>query len=650
MKSLDGVLMFHLNLCYSSIEVERRGEVVRACYWPLLRLLDRLPDLRIALEASGHTLELVDELDTEWTARLRELVAQGRVELVGSGDTQLIGPLVPASVNGWNQRLGQEGYERLVGVRPRVALVNEMAWSQGMVDHYLDAGYAAVLMEWNNPRLSHPEWSNELRYGPVRTPAPSGREIDLLWVDTTAFQKFQRVVCEEIDQDEYREWILGHRGSGRRVLFLYANDAEIFDFRPGRYDTEPRPAEASEWARIEQVLRGVMEDGLTFKTPGQVLEEHAGDRPCVVLSSAADPVPVKKQPKYNVTRWALSGRDDVGVNAACFARCANLERDGGGSEEWRQLCRQWGSDQRTHLTEARWKLLCQSLADVRRVTAPGSGSEGSALREPARIERRGRRLEVATAGVDLTLNTRRGLAIEAARFAVLGDRPVLGTLEHGFFDHIHWTADFYSGHTVAEVPGHRRVADLQAVEPVVLQEVGALRVRTEVPTAMGPLGKELVLEDERLTLSVDFSAWGERPAGSLRTAILTLHPELVDEGLWIECRNGGLPERFEVRPPCDHGRGTSPFVSASAAFGASEGPLVLHTVHGSLALEWDRTLCAALPLLTCVEVDGRWLTRLSFSLSEMDDTHRAGARLPERFSLTLTPRAPGPHDPCNSSQ
>ena len=30
--------VFHLNIAYSSIEDEQRPEVIRRCYWPLLRL------------------------------------------------------------------------------------------------------------------------------------------------------------------------------------------------------------------------------------------------------------------------------------------------------------------------------------------------------------------------------------------------------------------------------------------------------------------------------------------------------------------------------------------------------------------------------------------------------------------------------------
>ena len=37
-----------------------------------------------------------------------------------------------------------------------------------------------------------------------------------------------------------------------------------------------------------------------------------------------------------------------------------------------------------------------------------------------------------------------------------GAGPLLGTLPLGHFDDIEWAADFYSGHTVLEVPGEKR--------------------------------------------------------------------------------------------------------------------------------------------------------------------------------------------------
>ena len=141
---------YHLNLSYSSVEEARRAEVIERCYWPLLEMVRDL-DLSVGIEASALTLEQAAERDPGWVEALRELCTGGPCTFVGSGYVQLIGPLVPPEVNRANQVAGTERYEALLGFRPRIALVNEQTFSAGMVRHYLDAGYRAIVMEWDNP-------------------------------------------------------------------------------------------------------------------------------------------------------------------------------------------------------------------------------------------------------------------------------------------------------------------------------------------------------------------------------------------------------------------------------------------------------------------------------------------------------------------
>src|SRR5579863_423326 len=88
--------LFHLNLAFSSIEEAQRGEVIRRCYWPLLRLAkDHGP---IGAEATGFTLEEIASRDPDWCAEATRLIERGRIEFIGSGYAQIIGPLVPAAV------------------------------------------------------------------------------------------------------------------------------------------------------------------------------------------------------------------------------------------------------------------------------------------------------------------------------------------------------------------------------------------------------------------------------------------------------------------------------------------------------------------------------------------------------------------------
>jgi predicted glycosyl hydrolase (DUF1957 family) len=124
-------LMFHLNLAYSSVEEEEWPEVIRKCYWPLLRLTRNL-DIPLGIEASGYTLETAAAIDPGWIEEFRRLTRHGPAEFIGSGYAQIIGPLVPSEVNRINLALGNQIYERFLGFRPQIALVNEQAYSAGL--------------------------------------------------------------------------------------------------------------------------------------------------------------------------------------------------------------------------------------------------------------------------------------------------------------------------------------------------------------------------------------------------------------------------------------------------------------------------------------------------------------------------------------
>ena len=135
---LNVFALFHLNLAFSSIEEEQRADVVKNCYGPLLDLAERHGP--IGIEATAYTLKAIAQCDPAWLKRLAALIQTDRVEFIGSGYAQMIGPLVPAGMVAANLRLGHAAYRELLGVTPRIALVNEQAYSGGLVGAYLDAG------------------------------------------------------------------------------------------------------------------------------------------------------------------------------------------------------------------------------------------------------------------------------------------------------------------------------------------------------------------------------------------------------------------------------------------------------------------------------------------------------------------------------
>lgn len=364
---LDLFTAFHLNLDFSCVAPEDAGRVLDRCAWPLVDLL-RIPGVSLGLEAPASSLSLLATLDPLLLDAIRDAVAAGRLELVGSGLAQVILPLVPAAVGAHDLRRGQEVYRELLGEAPRVAYLHEQTYAAGLVPLYRDAGYAALIAEWENPASAH-GWAAAERYRAAWIGGTGGSRIAGLWNSSVVFQRVQRWAHGEIDLDEVLALLASHVDPATpRALCLYGNDAEVFDHRPGsgalRYGSGPQ----GEWERVAVLLRALAADPrFALITPSAALAAHPPQGDPVRLESADAPLPAKKQAKYNVTRWAVCGRDNVRRNARCHALARRLDvaealaraHGGAGTPEGAvargrdALGRLWGSDLRTHTTDAR---------------------------------------------------------------------------------------------------------------------------------------------------------------------------------------------------------------------------------------------------------------------------------------------------------
>ena len=108
-----------------------------------------------------------------------------------------------------------------------------------------------------------------------------------------------------IPLDAYLRFVRARSAPTTRALCLYASDAEIFDFRPGRFRTEEKLSEHSEWERIGKALEAVTgEPEIRLVGPSQALKlaDCDGGGEALQLESPNCPVPVKKQRKYNLAR------------------------------------------------------------------------------------------------------------------------------------------------------------------------------------------------------------------------------------------------------------------------------------------------------------------------------------------------------------
>lgn len=350
---------FHANLDFSALPDADRALVISRCYWPLLALPER-HGIPIGFELSARTLTILAREDPEWLKRFASLVERGLAEVIGSGWAQIVAPLAPVEVNRENLRFGREGYRELLGFEPTTYFVGEQTYAEGLMPLFAEAGAARVIMEWNNPAARRKEL-RALRGQPVRWDGGSESSPVILWNDSVIFQKAQRVSHGVIPTSEFDGLLnrIVSKGTSESIC-IYGGDVEIFDYRPSR--TVPLASDGErEIDRLVGLLERLSRDPrFEFSLPRNVVEEDAL-LPRVHLASASDPLPCKKQPRYNPTRWAVSGRDGFGMNTRCYsllqsnravrALSGGLPGTSTRSNENRALVELWRSDFRTRATE-----------------------------------------------------------------------------------------------------------------------------------------------------------------------------------------------------------------------------------------------------------------------------------------------------------
>ena len=630
-------VVFHINLAFSSIEEEERATVIERCYWPLLKLARDFP---IGVEATGYTLSRIQEIDPEWIAELRSLISDNKVEFVGSGAVQMIGPLVAPEVTRQNLALGNKDYEALLGVRPSLALVNEQAYSPGLLPLYQQAGYQSIMLDWAEAASHHPEWPSGLS-GRPQTILGAGVEMPVVWSDAISFQKFQRYAHGELSAEEYFEFLSLQQEKGAKAIPLYTSDAEVFDYRPGRFQSEANLGGAVEYERIRLLLTAMQKSGVAnFVLPSEVLSSLDQNAEPLKIESAAAPVTVKKQRKYNLLRWGLTGRSDLRLNTYCWRRLTQLQKQGNASEEdWRSLLHIWASDFRTHITKRRWEKLQQSLELLPPSDKPTSRI-GTTNPSDVHVEEQGRNLVIQTSKGHLVLNCYRGMAIQAFGFggyepAIAGapaENSLIGTLAHGFFDDIEYGADFYSGHMVFEPADAGKISDLSRCIPsqVLSSETGELTLVAQISTGMGVIKKSIIFNVLEHSVTIEYELPDElRLWGSLRIGHVMLNPRAFDRNsLFFASHNGGddleyhtLVENNEL-VSIDHGRPVNKLVSASTALGMTGGQLVIGDKSKKVVLSMARTDAAGLGMIACQQVKESFFVRALISVRETDETAR----------------------------
>lgn len=638
---LTSFLLFHQNLAFSSIHEDRRLDVIQNCYWPLLDIIERM-QIKTCIEATGWTLEECARLDSAYIAKLRVLIESGLVELVGSGYCQIIGPLVPYRVNYENQRLGRLVYRELLSVSPTSALINEMAYSPGCLDAYSDTNYQKLFMDCDNVALAagFNDKSALTRHKYLSNSA--GTKLKAIWTDSILFQKFQRLAHGQITFDEYLEDFQSFIEKYDGPIPVYCNDAEVFDFRPGRYREEANCHPDGEWRRIEKLIDMLKEQfGCTFEHSNAL--EGSFDE-TILLDSMHMPIAVKKQPKYNIARWAVTGRDDNRLNTKCYAILdALIDRDNADDDAWKQLCRFWASDLRTHITEDRWKKIQDEISGFKEVSPLAFRDTGRSdfVTNPELQERlffqENEALYLKCEQCEIVWDLRKGAAIRKLAFTSHRHVESIGSYSHGYFDDIQLGADFLSGSLLLDdLEERKRYTDYASVEPEIDFNDDYIRIRCRMKIWRTEVLKTFLIGLKNPSVTLSFMSEDIPEADAILRIGNFLLKNFDDKTRVIFNTGGKQDDLFEINGYFDHSSSVSTFVSSSTGMSAPTGRIQFGDSNFGLIFSWQNSANYLFPMMLIREASPNDFMRLIFSKSEVDDTYKSKS-LSVNSSVTIEP-------------
>ena len=309
------IFLPHANIQYSQLKPEKRQWVMKNCYEKLFDLIDS-GDYKIAFEASGITIEEMANQAPEVLAKLKKLVAEGKVEPVSSPYIHFMLANIPKEVCVHSLKHSLDIWEKYVGKRPVIGWNPECGWASYIPDVYKEAGMEALVMDADSLMLSFDEirqatglqfdvagHSNKnhlfkieeyikdkpdfLKYITNPSVAPNGLKMIfrsdcmanlLLWYLMGATEGLR---AEPINMGEIKtmlkNWQERIEETGSFIM-PYAEDAEyigssayfyVKQFNEARFfEEEPESVN-----RFKEILDAAKEAGYEYATPSEVLAE-----------------------------------------------------------------------------------------------------------------------------------------------------------------------------------------------------------------------------------------------------------------------------------------------------------------------------------------------------------------------------------------
>ena len=618
--------LFHLNTSFSSVEKIEQKTLINKCYWPLLKLIE-YNDFKIAIELSGKTLQEIYALDRKWVKKFRTLLNKQKCELIGSGFSQIIGPLVPEEITKKNLEIGNQIYKKILNKIPKIGLINEQAFSNSMIKIYKKY-YSAIIIDWINAKSNVDDKAIQNNSEPCFLKDDYNNKIKVIWSNSISFQKFQRVVFDEIEFENFINYV----NNQKNFNCIYSNDAEIFNFRPKRFGTESRIVK-DEWKKIENIYNYFYsQKKYQFINFSQLIKKKIKKN--YIVTNLKNPIIVKKQVKYNINRWAVCGKDNLLLNTYCWQIYKYLKKKKNKNQLWKMLCELWGSDFRTHTTKKKWiecKKKLEGIIKKHRISKSSSKILYKKIKNIQlykQISINENYIIFKNKNFLVSFNLKKGLAINNFIDKKVSKNSLLGTIIQGEIKNYGSSSDFFSGNfSILKKKNLSRFTDLfPNKHQVYYAEEDKFLLSSIIKDKSSKIivKKNIFIDltKREIMIRLDFK---NIPDSILRMFKMTINPSAFNlKKLNTKTHNGGNDfENFQIKEDFNHGasiENVSNFTSSNTSFGITNERIVVGDNKKTLVFNIDKSLSALIAMLEFTKLKNKYFLRLFFSAYESDDT------------------------------
>lgn len=204
------------------------AQAFEQCYWPLIRLLEKYPAVRIALHHSGPLLDWAMDHEPAYIPTLVGLCGRGQVEILSGGYYEPILPILkPADARGQIAMM-QDFWTRATGKAPQGMWVAERVWEPGLAATIADAGFSYTILD--DEHFRYAGMPDETLFDFYRTER-AGRSVAVFPTDKTMrylipFKPVEDVIAH---LTSLRKRYPGH-------AITYGDDGEKFGMWPGTFE------------------------------------------------------------------------------------------------------------------------------------------------------------------------------------------------------------------------------------------------------------------------------------------------------------------------------------------------------------------------------------------------------------------------------